>query len=687
LAGASDVGSQAPVPAPAVRKVVLYKHGVGYFERQGEVDGNATLELSFKASQMKDMLKSLFALDLGGGRIANILYDSKDPLSKQLESVLIDVPPDNALTQLAMRLKGAKVEVVVGTRTIQGSVLGIEPVVQRVNDATVTAYKLLLAGDADGVQPVNLFEVSSLKLLDDPLQKDLKRILEAYLKSKYADRKTVLLRAEGNGARPIRIGYIVETPIWKTSYRMLFEEGQTPYLQGWAIAENATDDDWTDVKMTFVAGAPISFSMDLYTSYYPHRQTIGLPTLGATGYAAAALEGDGDEALAFADHGEGEKMLAKEERVRALRADKRRPGIAGEAFAAAPADAPAPAAPPPPMAELAAASMQPMAQGVKVGDLFAYEGKGLVTIPRGKAALVPILGEKLDGTNRILYYKRELSAHPAHACFFKNTTDLTLESGPVTFFDGSTCVGEGVLPKALQSGVHEIVPFALETGCTVEPEVQSRPEDVFRAWLAQGVLYMTHAEVYETVYRCANKMKKDHTLIVEHPKAGGFQLLEPAKPEEDLPGHYRFKLELKAGAKAELKVRERREVTNGVALLQTGPDQIRFYMQQRYLSERAKTFLREVLELQGRIGEAQRELEQAEADRRKAREDLEELRRNVQVLRDTPDELAMRQEMLRKLKAGTDRIEALKQQTESAQSRKRELENQLSRKVQEFTDQ
>ena len=87
-----------------VRKIVVYKHGVGYFEREGKVTGDQQVALTFKTGQMKDLLKSLYAVDLTGGRIATISYDTKDPLSKQLEDILIRVPEDHTLTQFLSEL-------------------------------------------------------------------------------------------------------------------------------------------------------------------------------------------------------------------------------------------------------------------------------------------------------------------------------------------------------------------------------------------------------------------------------------------------------------------------------------------------------------------------------------------------------------------------------------------------------
>src|SRR5688572_19418812 len=393
---AQDVAKKDSVLA--VKKIVVYKHGVGYFEREGKVKDNQKVVLAFKSAQMKDLLKSLYAVDLDGGRIATISYDTKDPLSKQLEDILIRVPEQNALTQFLMQLKGARVEAVIGGETVAGSVVGIEPVVRTTPNGNTTSYKLVLFRDDGKIQPVELLEVSSLKLLDEGLQKDLKRLLEITLKSKYSDRKSVILDAQGNGERTVRVGYIIETPIWKTSYRLLFQEGQKPLLQGWAILENTTDEDWEQVDVSFVAGSPMSFVMDLYTAYYPARHEIPV------GVTAAARPDPGMDRNAFGA-APAKPMAPAAARGRALAEDAKKSAekddgggrreLMRKSFAE----------------ELEGAAM-PAATGVEVGDLFAYQSKEKVSVKRGQAALVPILSERVDGSERILYWKPGVSDRP-----------------------------------------------------------------------------------------------------------------------------------------------------------------------------------------------------------------------------------------------------------------------------------
>ncbi len=265
---------------PSVTKVVLYKHGMGYLEREGKIKGNAMLSLAFRAEQMKDLLTSFFAVDLGGGRISAVRYETRDPLSKQLEDILIKVPEKAALSEFLMQLKGARLKAKAAGETIEGRILGVEPLAEVVNNQVINkGYRLVLLTEAGPIRSLDLFAVSEFSLADEALQRDLRRLLDLSLDSKYTNRKKLTLSATGQGERDLRIGYLIEMPIWKCSYRIIFDEKKkdTPLLQAWALAENNTEDDWKDVKISFVAGNPMSYVMDLYSPYYVKRAQVPIP--------------------------------------------------------------------------------------------------------------------------------------------------------------------------------------------------------------------------------------------------------------------------------------------------------------------------------------------------------------------------------------------------------------------------
>src|SRR6185369_13733690 len=94
-----------------VSRVVLFSAGVGHFLREGEVEGDARVDLSFPASDVNDLIKSLTLQDLGGGLVTAVAYDSHDPVERTLKSFAVDLTGNPGQAQLLDQARGEKAEV------------------------------------------------------------------------------------------------------------------------------------------------------------------------------------------------------------------------------------------------------------------------------------------------------------------------------------------------------------------------------------------------------------------------------------------------------------------------------------------------------------------------------------------------------------------------------------------------
>jgi hypothetical protein len=671
---------------PPVKKVVLYKHGMGYFERIGRVKDDATITLDFKADQMQDLLTSLFAIDYGG-KITSIGYDSKDPIHKQLENILIRVQEDAALTQFITQLKGVKVEIKVGIETACGSILGIEPINQKMDNTVLTSYKVVLLREDGAIQPFNLLDVSSMRILDERIQEDLQRILDIYKNSKYTDRKQIKIQTTGKGERNIKIGYLIEMPIWKTSYRLILAEDAKPYLQGWAIMENPTDEDWNNIDVSFVAGNPISFKMDLYTSYYPIRPIIDLGSLIPLVSSLVDLG-------KFAAEKELEDYKDKPE----LRARKMKPRAPAEKRVSADGEnrscsmdeglmfAPGALSPSIKMSEMLSQSISAIATGAQIGELFAYESKAPISVSRRQAAMVPIVSENIDGS-KTLYHRSSISPKLMNAFYLTNSSKLTLEAGPVNIFEGSTAVGEGLFRQPLQPQMKEIIHYAIEAGCSIETTSKGEPKPVHKASFVNGVMVLKQYDIRENIYKCINKTPKGFTLYIDHPRFSDYTLIEPVKFDEEIAGHYRFKTDLPAGKTIEFKVREQKEISSNIYLQNQSMDQIRFYLTQDYLSKKSKVFLEEIMRCMNEIAEQERIITEAGKESEKLARDQDRYRKNMGILHpNNPRESEKRAEYLERLTNIETRLENLDQAIREATDKQRKIRDELNQKIRGFTE-
>jgi hypothetical protein len=271
-------GRPPATPLPIAR-VILFSSGVGYFQREGEVDGQSRVDLTFPGSDVNDLLKSLVLQD-GGGKVSSVSYDSPDPIEKTLKSFALDLTYNPSFGQLLNQARGEKVEVTLqqGSATqpgtLTGTILGMESQRQPQGKDAVVDVEMLNLLCAEGVRSVPLAQVGRVRFLNPALEGELRRALEVLASRHDAQKKVVSLTFDGDGKREVRVGYVIENPIWKTSYRLVLQEGGKAQLQGWAVVENTSDDDWKDVRMALVSGRPISFKMDLYQPLFIPRPTV-----------------------------------------------------------------------------------------------------------------------------------------------------------------------------------------------------------------------------------------------------------------------------------------------------------------------------------------------------------------------------------------------------------------------------
>src|SRR5580700_3521937 len=266
-----------------VREVTLYKHGVGFFSRSGELNAGETARLDFKAGDMNDVLKSLTITDRNGGKIGGVRYDASESLEKRLEDFPFALGQQASLVVFLDQLKGAQLEIKIGSETISGTIAGarlaeLSDKGQSVQHETVTL--LTAAGE---LRTIDLGSATSVKLPDPKQQALLKDYLSVLNNARSKDRRSVYIDSVGAAARELVASYMTPAAVWKSSYRLLFTGSAEPTLEGWAIVDNTSGEDWDNVKLSVVSGRPISFISQLYPPRYVQRPTAELAEDRAVG--------------------------------------------------------------------------------------------------------------------------------------------------------------------------------------------------------------------------------------------------------------------------------------------------------------------------------------------------------------------------------------------------------------------
>jgi hypothetical protein len=215
-----------------ISRIVLFSSGVGYFQRDGHVEGNARIDLQFSASNINDLLKSLVLQDQGGGQISTVNYDNRDPIDKALRSFAIDLTSNPTLGLLLNQVRGERVEVVsFGEQgkqgfpvTVTGVVVGVQKVKKPAGKEQVIETDQLNLLTDEGLRGVELDQVQRVHFLRPELEREFRKALEVLATGHDRQKKTVTLNFLGNGKRAVRVGYVTESPIWKTSYRLSLDK-------------------------------------------------------------------------------------------------------------------------------------------------------------------------------------------------------------------------------------------------------------------------------------------------------------------------------------------------------------------------------------------------------------------------------------------------------------------------------
>jgi hypothetical protein len=675
----STAGAEKAAPAPEraaaksgalpVSRVILYSSGVGYFQRAGKVSGSARVDLSFPVQDINDLLKSLVLQDLGGGQVSAVSYDSHDPVEKTLQSFAIKLNANPSLANILNQARGEKVEVALqqGSAaqpgTLTGSIVGVETQHQRVARDAVADVEVLNLWCAEGLRGVKLADVQRLRFLSPVLEGEVRKALDALALGHDAQKKTVSLSFTGQGERDVRVSYVVESPIWKTSYRLVLSKQGKPYLQGWAIVENPSDEDWSEVGMALISGRPVSFRMNLYDPLYAPRPLVE-PELFAS-LRPQTYEGD------MGVKGKMMGGMGGKPAQPGIHTPRSQLGVNGE-WRDSGKDREA-AAFSPDGVRLREELSEPMnlQQGVQsaatasqLGDYFQYVLDQPVSLARQKSALLPIVNKEVEGQRVSIYNERAHAKFPLLGLRFKNTSGLHLMQGPITVFEGSSYAGDSRILD-VQPNEERLLSYAVDLGTEVEAVADQPRQTLTKVKAYKGILYTTTRLVESKTYRAKNRSEQDRTLLIEHPYRAQFRLTSKDKPAERARDVYRFEVKLPAGQSAGERVTEETDLHSQVALTNSDDNSIRYFVQAAATSPKVKEALRQALELKGQGDRTRQELAHANRQLADIERDQARIRAN---LKETPAGADAYKKYLAKLDSQETEVDRLRDQIKKLQA-------------------
>jgi Domain of unknown function (DUF4139) len=621
-----------------LKRVMLSSAGVGYFEYEAEVDGDATLSLDVPLDQVDDVLTSLVVFDKQGA-VGAVELPGRDTTRASFGNVPFGPEALRSPVDYLNSLQGVEIEV-QGPRPMEGRIVHADRVTEPLApppgppQPAVQRTRVTILGP-EGLRQFMLEEADSIQVADADLRERIGTALESLRREANQSVRHLTLHSPGNGPRTVRVGYVVAAPLWKASYRLVLpaKDGDPARLQGWAVLENQSGADWNDIALTLQYGNPVTFRQAIYQSYFVQRPEVPVEILGRI-------------------------LPAADTRARPTE-------FATQKAAGAPVPARAMAAPPPAPAPAEMAQAADQAQAAESAEETIFKLPSPVTLAAGFSASVPIIDRSLPAERVDLAIGNDV--HPLSAVRMTNDTGTSIPAGILALYDASgtaTFAGDARL-GGLPVGERRLLSFAQDLRTTVE-RTSSGETALASLTAAQGVLSITTRQREVLRLTISAPANEPRTVLVEIPKEGDRTLTFEGGPiagTEETATAWRVPVSLQPGEVRKLTVYLDRLEREHTELLADDAQVVVRMLNEQTLSQVARSALLRLASLRQDEAAKRAAVDQLKAQQAAVLQDEERIRRNLAAVAAND---ALHARLTRALDLDESRLEQLNQAIEQA---------------------
>ena len=664
-----------------IRQVTLYDNGFAVFQRETVVQGHGSIDLFFSSDHMKSVLESLQFLGDASSKVGNIAYELTRPEAS------IDVnsrePLVGLIRSLVGRLISIKFQASNDFEEVEGRILGVDEKLHDADSQNKTEHVSILL-DGGVMRTVPIKSIHSFHIVETQVQQDLDFSLDLMRSSGNENmQKICVFYSDVESPQKLIARYGFRVTEWKSSYRMKLSDDPTKFqLDGLAIVENTLDEDWNDIGLELVVGAPPIES----TSSSLTDQGIWKLNIKALDGSYISVRANPKDSVLFV-----KSKIAKKQRIspfsfRLVFAGK---GVEdgrllsdytiGNNATLHMASTSSTAA-----AKREDSSSQSQFVMASQDNLSYYKIPMHVTAKRKQKAIVPLLQAQLEGQKVFLYDESIRKGNPLSAVLFENTTGRTLEGGSLQISTSDVFLGQGLLPTLHPGDESPPIPFAVELACEVSKGVDSTYLKPHRISITDGTVTVTRIHREITLYRIKNKSDKDMDFLLNHLFLEDYDLVQRPDVEEEEPvditdRFYQFRFVVPAHTeKKTFTVREEINDMKDYEVRDIQNDLLEKWVNDKMIDSKTERAIRDTFTIKREISDIQRGIYDMESDIREVTSTQSRLRDNISALEGHEKEAA---KYIRSLALEEDKLKGLQNAIKNDKQKKKGLEKKLSTTV------
>ena len=656
--------------------VTLYDNGYAVFQRETKVNGHGHVDLYFPSEHMQSVLQSLQFTGDAGKKVGNISYEATRPtpsIAIEREHPLIGLVRSLTGVRMSLQERGCD-------SRVEGRILGVDKLA--IGESEIEHVSILLDGGI--MRTLSVRDIVTFHILESQVQQDVSFSLDlVHNSSKHNMQKLSVFYSNVGGSGELIARYGFQVTEWKSSYRMHLVDHPTKLnLHGLAIVENTLDEDWTDINLTLVVGAPAlekasQSSVDhgeweltvkvLDGSFVKVRANPKDPILMVKGkvgrkkgmspssfklvFAGKAVE-DGRVLSDYSIRNHSTLHMLKVE------------GKGGEA-----------------RQEVGSQTQFVMAAQ---DNLSYYPIPMKVTAQRKQKAIVPLLEVELEGQRVVLYDETIRKGNPLLAVLFENTTGRTLEGGTLQISSSEVFLGQGMLPTLHPGDESPPIPFAVELGCEVVKQFDTSYLKPHLVTVTDGTVTIFRICRERTLYKINNKTDRELDFLLNHLFLEDYDLVQNPEVEEEEPvditdRFYQFRFVV--GPHVEKKsfaVREEATDMKEHLIRDLKEETLNTWVEKQLLDKKTEDAIRESFERKREVQLIMKAIYDKEGEVREVMSTQERLRENISALEHHEKEAA---KYIKSLAAEEDKLKSLQNTIKQDRHRKVQLEKQMNAKI------